>query len=157
MNTFLEELAGGLPDWTQFERVSIRLLAAMLLGAIIGFQRERAGKPAGLRTHMLVAMGSALFVLGGSAAGMSMSDLSRVIQGLATGIGFIGAGAILKLRDEREIEGLTTAAGIWMTAATGVAAGLGRIGLAFLSVILTWIVLAMIGRIERATAVEKPR
>lgn len=135
----------------------IRLLVAMLLGAIIGFQRERAGKPAGLRTHMLVAMGSALFVLGGSAAGMSMSDLSWVIQGLATGIGFIGAGAILKLREEREIEGLTTAAGIWMTAAAGVAAGLSRIGLAFLSVILTWIVLAMIGRIERAIAVKKPR
>lgn len=153
MNTFLEELAGGLPDWTQFERVIIRVL----LGAIIGFQRERAGKPAGLRTHMLVAMGSALFVLGGSAAGMSMSDLSRVIQGLATGIGFIGAGAILKLREEREIEGLTTAAGIWMTAAAGVAAGLGRIGLAFLSVILTWIVLAMMGRIQRAIAVKKPR
>jgi len=129
----------------------------VLLGAIIGFQRERAGKPAGLRTHMLVAMGSVLFVLGGSAAGMSMSDLSRVIQGLATGIGFIGAGAILKLREEREIEGLRTAAGIWMTAAAGVAAGLGRIGLAFLSVILTWIVLAMIGRIERAIAVQKPR
>jgi len=106
---------------------------------------------------MLVGMGSALFVLGGSAAGMSMSDLSRVIQGLATGIGFIGAGAILKLREEREIEGLTIAAGIWMTAAAGVAAGLGRIGLAFLSVILTWIVLAMIGRIDRAIAVKEPR
>jgi putative Mg2+ transporter-C (MgtC) family protein len=106
---------------------------------------------------MLVAMGCTLFVLGGSAAGMSMSDLSRVIQGLATGIGFIGAGAILKLLDQREIEGLTTAAGIWMTAAVGVAVGLGRIGLAFLSVILTWIVLAAIGRIERAIAVKEPR
>ena len=157
MKTFLEELAGGLSDWTQFERLIIRLFAAMLLGAIIGVQREQAGKPAGLRTHMLVAMGSALFVLGGSAAGMSMSDLSRVIQGLATGIGFIGAGAILKLLDQREIEGLTTAAGIWMTAAVGVAVGLGRIGLAFLSVILTWIVLAAIVRIERAIAVKKPR
>ena len=157
MNTFLEELAGGLPDWAQFERVIIRLLAAMILGAIIGVQREQTGKPAGLRTHMLVAMGSTLFVLGGSAAGMSMSDLSRVIQGLATGIGFIGAGAILKLREQREIEGLTTAAGIWMTAAVGVAVGLGRIGLAFLSVILTWIVLAVIGRIEQAIELKKPR
>lgn len=125
MTTFLEELTAGLPDWAHFERVIIRLVAATLLGAIIGLQRERAGKAAGLRTHMLVAMGSALFVLGGAAAGMSMSDLSRVIQGLATGIGFIGAGAILKLHEKREIEGLTTAAGIWMTAATGVAVGLG--------------------------------
>jgi putative Mg2+ transporter-C (MgtC) family protein len=157
MNTFLEELTGGVSDWTQFARAIIRMLAAMLLGAIIGVQRERIGKPAGLRTHMLVAMGSALFVLGGSAAGMSMSDLSRVIQGIATGIGFIGAGAILKLLDQREIEGLTTAAGIWMTAAVGVAVGLGRIGLAFLSVILTWIVLAVLGRIEQAVEAKKSR
>jgi len=157
MNTFLEELLGGLPDWTQFERVVIRLLAAMLLGAIIGFQRERAGKSAGLRTHMLVAMGSALFVLGGSAAGMAMSDLSRVIQGLATGIGFIGAGAILKRREEPKIEGLTTAAGIWMTAAAGVAAGLGRIGLALLSVILTWVILSLVGFIEPRIAKGRVR
>jgi putative Mg2+ transporter-C (MgtC) family protein len=148
MNTFLEELSGGVSDWAQTERAIIRLLAAMLLGAIIGVQRERIGKPAGLRTHMLVAMGSALFVLGSFDAGMSMEGLSRVIQGIATGIGFIGAGAILKLLEQREIEGLTTAAGIWMTAAVGVAVGLGQIGLAFLSVVFTWIVLAVIGRIE---------
>ena len=86
-----------------------------------------------------------------------MSDLSRVIQGLAAGIGFIGAGAILKLREQREIEGLTTAAGIWMTAAAGVAVGLGQIGLAFLSVILTWIVLAVLGRIEQPIEAKKPR
>ena len=157
MNTFLEEVLGGISDWTHFQQAVIRLLAAMILGAIIGVQRERIGKPAGLRTHMLVAMGSALFVLGSSAAGMSMSDLSRVIQGLATGIGFIGAGAILKLLDQREIEGLTTAAGIWMTAAVGVAVGLGRIGLAFLSVILTWIVLAVLGGIEQAIEAKKPK
>ncbi len=156
MNTFLEELTGGLPDWTQFERVVIRFVAAMPLGAVIGFQRERAGKPAGLRTHMLVAMGSALFVLGGEAAGMSLEGLSRVIQGLATGIGFLGAGAILKHRDEREIEGLTTAAGIWLTSAAGAAAGLGRIGLALLGVILTWLILSFVGwldpRLARARA-----
>ena len=105
---------------------------------------------------MLVAMGSALFVLGCAAAEMSMEGLSRVIQGLATGIGFIGAGAILKRQEEREIEGLTTAAGIWMTAAAGVAAGLGQIGLAFLSVVLTWIVLSVIGRIEQAIEKKKP-
>ncbi len=128
----------------------------MLLGAVIGYQRERAGKAAGLRTHMLVSMGSALFVLAGAAADMSMEGLSRVIQGLATGIGFIGAGAILKLRAKREIEGLTTAAGIWMTAAAGVAAGLGRIGLAIASVVLTWLVLTAVGflrpHIERKSA-----
>ena len=140
----LEELTGGLPDGQEFERVVIRLVAAMLLGAIVGWQRERAGKPAGLRTHMLVAMGSALFVLSCSAAEMSLDGLSRVIQGVATGIGFIGAGAILKRTEEREIEGLTTAAGIWMTSAAGIAAGLGRIGLAFVAVVLTWAILSLL-------------
>jgi putative Mg2+ transporter-C (MgtC) family protein len=129
MEILLEELTGGLPDWTEFTRFVIRLVAAMLLGAIVGYERERAGKAAGLRTHMLVAMGSALFVIACAGKEMSMDGLSRVIQGIATGIGFIGAGAILKRNDEREIQGLTTAAGIYMTAATGVAVGLGRLGL----------------------------
>jgi putative Mg2+ transporter-C (MgtC) family protein len=145
MEIILEELTGGLPDWSEFTRYAIRLVAAMFLGAIIGYERERAGKAAGLRTHMLVAMGSALFVIGGIAADMSLDGLSRVIQGIATGIGFIGGGAILKRSDEREIEGLTTAAGIYMTAATGVAVGLGRLGLALLSVLLTWVVLGLLG------------
>jgi putative Mg2+ transporter-C (MgtC) family protein len=157
MQTFLEEVLGGISDWEHFQQTVVRLLAAMILGAIIGVQRERIGKPAGLRTHMLVAMGSALFVLGSSPVGMSMEGLSRVIQGIATGIGFIGAGAILKLLDQREVEGLTTAAGIWMTAAVGVAAGMGRIGIAFLSVILAWIVLAVLGRIEAAVEGKKPQ
>ncbi len=156
MNTLLEELSGGVPDWTQTQRVIIRLVAAMLLGAVIGWQRERAGKAAGLRTHILVAMGSALFVLSSAAAGMSLEGLSRVIQGLATGVGFLGAGAILKLRDEREIQGLTTAAGIWMTSAAGVAAGLGRIGLAIVSVFLTWAVLALAGFMS-SPAQKEPR
>jgi putative Mg2+ transporter-C (MgtC) family protein len=148
MDIYWEELTAGLPDKTQTARVIIRLIAAVLMGAVVGIQRERAGKSAGLRTHMLVAMGAALFVLVGSGVGMSLSDLSRVIQGLATGIGFIGAGAILKLSEEHEIQGLTTAAGIWMTAAVGVAVGLGRLGLALLSIILTWIILAVIGHIQ---------
>jgi len=106
---------------------------------------------------MLVAMGSALFVLDGEAAVMSMSDLSRVIQGLATGIGFIGAGAILKERAERKIEGLTTASGIWMTAAAGAAAGLGRVGLALFSVVLAWVILAFVGAVEPHIANSKRR
>jgi putative Mg2+ transporter-C (MgtC) family protein len=148
MDVFLEELTAGLPDLRQMVRVLIRLVAAALMGAVIGFQREQAGKPAGLRTHMLVALGAALFVVACAEFGMSGSDLSRVIQGLATGIGFIGAGAILKLAKAREITGLTTAAGIWMTAAVGVAAGLGRWGSAGISVVLTWIILAVLLRIE---------
>lgn len=148
MDIILEELTAGLPDARQFTRIVIRLLVAMLLGAIVGIQREQTGKPAGLRTHMLVALGAALFVLAPVEAGMASDDLSRVIQGLAAGIGFIGGGAILKLSKEREIQGLTTAAGIWMTAAMGVAVGLGRVGMALLSALLTWFILAVIGKIE---------
>jgi putative Mg2+ transporter-C (MgtC) family protein len=148
MDIILEELTAGLPDARQFARIVIRLLVAMLLGALVGIQREQTGKPAGLRTHMLVAMGAALFVLAPVEAGMTSDDLSRVIQGLATGIGFIGGGAILKLSEEREIKGLTTAAGVWMTAAMGVAVGLGRIGMALLSALLTWFILAVVGKIE---------
>jgi putative Mg2+ transporter-C (MgtC) family protein len=149
MDAILEELTAGLPDARQFARIVIRLLLAALLGGILGAQREHTGKPAGLRTHMLVALGAALFVLAPIESGMTPSDLSRVIQGLATGIGFIGAGAILKLSQEREIQGLTSAAAIWMTAAIGVAVGLGRLWTAILSMLLTWFILAVVEKIER--------
>ena len=150
------ELTSGLPNSTELAHVIVRLLAAVLLGAIVGFQRERAGKAAGLRTHILVALGTTLFVLAAAGSGMSSDGVSRVIQGISTGIGFIGAGAILKVSATREIQGLTTAAGIWMTAAIGVAVGLGGLGLALLGTIFTWIILASIGllenRFERAAA-----
>lgn len=148
MDIILEEMFSGLPDVRQMVSLVSRLLTAMILGALVGAQRESIGKPAGLRTHMLVAMGSALFVLAPLEAGMELDGISRVIQGIVTGIGFIGAGAILKLQEKREIEGLTTAAGIWMTAAIGIAAGLGRWGLALVSTVLTWITLSVIGKIE---------
>jgi putative Mg2+ transporter-C (MgtC) family protein len=148
MDIILEEILSGLPDGRQMVSLVTRLLIAMILGALVGAQRERSGKPAGLRTHMLVAMGGALFVLAPLEAGMELEGISRVIQGIVTGIGFIGAGAILKLHEKREVEGLTTAAGIWMTAAVGIAAGLGRWGLALVSTVLTWITLSLIGKIE---------
>ena len=144
----LEEISFGLPEARQFWRILVRLVVAMMVGAVVGVQRELSGKPAGIRTHMLVCLGAALFVIGPMELGMNESDLSRVIQGLITGIGFLGAGAILKLEDKREIEGLTTAAGIWMTAAMGVAAGLGRFGLALISLIFAWFVLAVVKRTE---------
>jgi putative Mg2+ transporter-C (MgtC) family protein len=149
MDAILEELGAGLPDARQFARIVIRLLIAMLLGAIVGAQREHTGKPAGIRTHMLVSMGAALFVLASVESGMTSADLSRVIQGLATGIGFLGGGAILKLSQEREIRGLTSAAVIWMTAAMGVAVGLGRVWMAMLSMALTWFILTVVEKIER--------
>lgn len=147
MDIVLEELTAGLPDAGQIERIALRLVTAMLLGAAIGFERERAGKPAGLRTHMLVALGSALFVLVPIQAGMALNDMTRVIQGVATGIGFIGTGAILKNNEDGVVQGLTTAAGIWLTAAVGVAAGLGRLGAAIFSVVLALLVLTVFAKI----------
>jgi putative Mg2+ transporter-C (MgtC) family protein len=158
MDIFWEELTSGLPDTRQLVRVIIRLIAATVLGAAVGFQRERAGKPAGLRTHILVSLGTSVFVLACTVVGMSLDGLSRVIQGIVTGIGFIGAGSILKLNEERDIQGLTTSAGIWMTAAIGVAVGLGSLGVALLSTILTLIILALVGtfefRIEKSQAAK---
>lgn len=148
MDIFWEELTAGLPDARQLVHVIIRLTAAAILGAVIGWERERTGKPAGIRTHILVALGTCVFVVACSGYGMSSDGLSRVIQGIVTGIGFIGAGSILKINEDRDIQGLTTAAGIWMTAAIGVAVGLGTLGLALLAALSTLIVLAMLGRAE---------
>lgn len=158
MEILWSELVSGLPTAEQLAHAIVRLIAAMILGAIVGFEREQAGKAAGLRTHILVALGTTLFVLASSGSGMSSDGVSRVVQGLATGIGFIGAGAILKLSATREIQGLTTAAGIWMTAAIGVTVGLGGLGLAILGTILTVIVLASISlfenRLEKMRSIE---
>ena len=148
MELLWQELHAGLPDPRQLAVVLIRVIFATVLGAIVGLQREKAGKPAGLRTHMLVSLGTAVVVLAGAASGMSMEGLSRVIQGIVTGIGFIGAGSILKVSEEREIKGLTTAAGLWMTAAIGIAVGLGVLGVALVGTFLTVIVLSLIGVIE---------
>ena len=134
-----------MPDRAHLAIVVIRFITAVVLGGIVGIQRERVGKPAGLRTHMLVSLGTAVVVLACSAGGMDMDGLSRVIQGIVTGIGFVGAGAILKLTDQREIQGLTTAAGLWMTAAIGVAVGLGELGIAVIGTVFTVIVLALEG------------
>ena len=148
MEILWQELTSGLPDRQQLAHVIIRMIAAVVIGSIIGFEREKVGKPAGLRTHMLVALGTCVFVLTCSGYGMSSDGLSRVIQGIATGIGFLGAGSILKLNEERDIQGLTTAAGIWMTAAIGVAVGLGTLGVALIATVLTLIVLALIRQID---------
>jgi putative Mg2+ transporter-C (MgtC) family protein len=157
LEAVVAELAGGLPDAAQFARIVTRIMVAALLGAIIGIERERAGKSAGLRTHMLVVLGATLFVVAGLDFGMTSTDISRVIQGLTAGVGFLGAGAILKPGDEREVKGLTTAAGLWMTAAVGVAAGLGRYGIAAISVVLTWMILAVGRRLERRFEREASR
>lgn len=144
MEVLWAELAAGFPDVRQLAHVVIRLVAAAILGALVGWERKQLGKSAGTRTHMLVCLGTALFVVACQGSGMSSDGISRVVQGLTTGIGFIGGGAILKLAAEREIQGLTTAAGIWMTAAIGVTVGLGALGLALLATVITVITLAAI-------------
>ena len=104
----------------------LRFLLAVALGAGIGYQRERAGKIAGMRTHILVSSGAALFTLVSIYGfGGAEVDISRVAAGVVVGIGFIGAGVILRGQREKEVAGLTTAATIWMTAAVGLAAGTG--------------------------------
>jgi putative Mg2+ transporter-C (MgtC) family protein len=148
MDIFWEELTYGLPDTRQFIHVLIRLIASVSLGAVIGLQRERVGKPAGIKTHILATLGTTVFVLACTGYGMSSDGVSRVIQGIVTGIGFLGAGAILKLDEKRDIKGLTTAASIWISAAIGVAVGLGGLGLALLATILTLIILAVLGKLE---------
>ncbi|MEO6320674.1 MAG: MgtC/SapB family protein [Polaromonas sp.] len=143
-----------LPDAGEVTRILLRLTLAALLGGLLGIEREQKGKAAGVRTHMLVAMGAALFVLLSQQAGMSSADLSRVIQGIIAGIGFLGAGTILKDDNEEKVKGLTTAAGIWLTAAIGVAAGMGRESTAVLSTLLALAIFSLMPRL--VSLLEKP-
>lgn len=149
MEVLKDELLRGIADADQLLRMLVRLLVASLLGGLLGFERQYEGKAAGIRTHMLVAVGSALFTLVPLEAGTAVNgNLGRIIQGIAAGIGFLGAGTILKLSEAQQIRGLTTAAGIWMTAAVGVAVGAGRIGLALLSAALALFILYVVHRVE---------
>ena len=143
MDLLWQELTTGFPDRTRLAIVVIRVIAAVLLGGFLGIERERAGKPAGFRTHILVCLGTAVVVLACTEVKMGLDGLSRVIQGIVTGIGFVGAGSILKLSEQREIKGLTTAAGLWMTAIIGISVGLGALGLAVIGTLLTLLVLSL--------------
>lgn len=138
-----------LPSLQQLLDIGVRLGLAALLGGIIGYEREQEGKAAGLRTHMLVGLASALFTVAPIGAGMSIADMSRVVQGIAAGIGFLGAGTILKLTGKQEIIGLTTAAGLWLTAAVGVAVGIGHLWLPIVAVLIAFAVLSWVGALER--------
>src|SRR5687767_6126602 len=157
MEVLWSELSHGIPDSRELAVILIRLLAATLLGAAIGYERETAGKAAGLRTHILVTTGTTVFVLGGIAAGMKADSdaISRVIQGIVTGIGFVGAGSILKRENEQNIQGVTTSAGIWMAAAIGVTVGLGGLGLALMATVLTLIVLRATLWLEKSAIKKK--
>jgi putative Mg2+ transporter-C (MgtC) family protein len=126
---------------------SLRLLLAAVLGGAIGYEREKKERSGGLKTHILVSVGSALFVMAPLYAGVSQADNTRVVQGVVSGIGFLGAGAILKLQRDMRVEGLTTAASIWLTSAIGVAAGLGNALLAIIATGVALFVTAVIPRL----------
>jgi len=138
-----------LGDAEQVTQLVLRLLVAALLGGVLGLQRERQGKPAGIRTHMLVSAASALVIVVALQHGMGDDALARVLQGLLAGVGFVCAGAILKLEKEEQVHGLTTAASVWMTAAIGIAAGLGREMTAAASTLLVLGILAMEGPVRK--------
>lgn len=136
-----------VPDAATAVRITLRMLMAGALGFVLGYERERKGKDAGMRTHMLVAMGSALFVLIAREIDIDSDGLSRVLQGLVAGVGFLCAGSILKSpKADEGVEGLTTAAGLWLTSAIGVACGLGREVTAVVCTVLALVVLAVVPR-----------
>lgn len=149
MDTLWGELIGA-GDAHQLVRIIVRLLMALVVGASIGIQRQLTGHVAGLRTHMLISLGTTLFVL--ACLDLGHDALSRVIQGIATGVGFLGTGAILKLEQPREIFGLTTAAGIWLTAGASVCAATGHYITALLAVVFAWCVLALLVGFEQRLA-----
>ena len=155
-NTVLSEFS-DIPDATQITRIILRLLVAAALGGLLGYEREQQGKSAGVRTHMLVAIGAALFVLIPQQAGASTTDLTRVLQGLIAGVGFLGAGAIIMGTKQVETRGLTTAASIWVTAAIGMAAGMGRESTAILSTLVALIVLSVVPWIYRAKRAKREK
>ena len=125
----------------------LRLGLAAVLGALVGFERESHGRPAGLRTYTLVAMGACLFTLV-SIYGFPGSDASRVAAQIVTGIGFIGAGTIIQAQSG--VRGVTTAAGIWAIAAVGMAAGTGLWLLAIVTAVASYLVLQIRYRSEQA-------
>ena len=153
-NTVRAEFS-DIPDVAQVTLITARLLVAVTLGGLLGWERELRGKAAGVRTHMLVAAGAALFVLIPQQAGASLADLSRVMQGLIAGVGFLGAGTIILGNQQVSTRGLTTAAGIWLTAAIGVAAGMGREATAVLATCIALLIFVAVPWVVRSFVGEK--
>jgi putative Mg2+ transporter-C (MgtC) family protein len=127
--------------------LATRLVLAALLGAALGLERELRRKPAGLRTNILITLGSALFTIVSILLGTPGATPDRVAAQIVTGIGFLGAGAILQ--SGRNVHGMTTAATIWVNAAIGMAAGAGEIRLALVATAISLVVLGILGPIEK--------
>jgi len=135
--------------------MAIRLLAAAGLALLLGLERELRGKPAGLRSHMLVSLGACAFIMMGmhillaTAVGdpSAQIDPTRIVQGVVGGIGFLGAGCIIQSRGN--IQGITTGASIWISGAIGVACGIGTLALAGMVTLLALVIVVVLGRFER--------
>jgi putative Mg2+ transporter-C (MgtC) family protein len=135
-------------------QILVRLVVATLVGTVLGLNREIHGKPAGMRTHALVALGASLITL--ISLELATSDMHvdgaavlRVIQGVMAGIGFLGGGVILRDDSHQSVHGLTTAASIWVVASLGIACGAGQWLTALMALALTLMVLVLLGRIEK--------
>lgn len=150
-----------LSDPAGWEAIVLRLAAAAVIGSVLGLNRELHGKPAGVRTNALVCLGAALFTLGGlgisrEPAGFNADALSRVIQGIVTGIGFLGAGVILRDAAGRQVQGLTTSATIWVAAALGIICGAGLWLLAGCGFALSLVLLILHYPLEKLRPGENP-
>jgi putative Mg2+ transporter-C (MgtC) family protein len=147
-------------DW---QSVTFRLTVALLVGAAIGMNREQQGRPAGLRTFMIVSLGAAAFVMiplqvDGDSTFSSSNALSRTIQGVATGVGFLGAGMILQQSQHKlgkaEVKGLTSAATIWLAAGLGAAAGCGLWRMSLIATVMALVVLSGVKRLKKSTLIR---
>jgi putative Mg2+ transporter-C (MgtC) family protein len=148
----LHEVFPGVPETKYLVRVLVRLAVAAVFGGLIGVERQLDGKRDGMRTHMLVSLGAALFTLVGieslAAGDAKTADITRIVQGVAAGVGFLGAGTIIKLSDQHEVRGLTSAASIWLTAAVGMSAGAGWLWPALIGVGFAWLILYVLRSTE---------
>jgi putative Mg2+ transporter-C (MgtC) family protein len=159
-----EAIFYDLQETGHLSRVVVRLGVALVLAAVIGWERESEGKRAGLRTHMMVGLGAALFIIvpleagnrADLASGVQTEHITRVIQGIVAGIGFLGAGTILQLREQREVRGLTTAASIWLTAAVGMSSGAGWLWPALTGTFFALVILLVLQGAERWIRPRKP-
>ena len=132
-------------EWTT---IVIRLAVSIAVGGLIGLERELEHKPAGLRTIILVCLGSTIFMLIGIELGLLGNDIGRIVAGVVTGVGFLGAGAIIRARGE--VYGLTTAATIWLVSGLGLAIGAGYYILAIIASVSVLVVLRILGIVEKA-------
>lgn len=153
--TIVDEFS-DLNDIENATRVTTRLVLAAILGGILGLEREQQGKAAGIRTHMLVCLGAALFVVASDQSAFGDDAMSRVTQGVIQGIGFLCAGTIIKGESLSDVRGLTTAAGLWFTAAIGVAVGMGNEATALVSTLLALVVLHVLPLMIRKKDSEAP-